>query len=104
MNAPLAPNNGGTEFKQAMSEEILPRIENFSPDLIIISAGFDAHRRDPLANINLDKEDFEWITKKLMELADNFCQGKIVSVLEGGYDLVGLGESVASHVKQLMNS
>ena len=87
-----------------MSDEILPRIEQFSPDLIIISAGFDAHTRDPLANINLEKEDFEWITKKLMELADKTCNGRVISVLEGGYDLTGLSESVAVHVKQLMNS
>ena len=104
VNAPLAPNNGSEEFKSAMNDVILPRIEQFSPDLIIISAGFDAHTRDPLANINLVKEDFEWITKKLMEIAENTCQGRIISVLEGGYDLTGLAESVAIHVKQLMDS
>ena len=104
VNAPLAANDGGSEFKQAMNDEILPRIEQFSPDLIIISAGFDAHTRDPLANINLEKEDFEWITKKLMELADKTCNGRVISVLEGGYDLTGLSESVAVHVRQLMNS
>ena len=104
VNAPLSAYDGSDKFKQAMNEEILPRIEQFSPDLIIISAGFDAHTRDPLANINLVKEDFEWITKKLMEIAEKSCQGRIVSVLEGGYDLEGLSESVAIHVKQLMNS
>ena len=81
---------------------ILPRIDAFRPDLIVISAGFDAHRLDPLANINLGESDFAWVTARMMDLADKHCQGRVVSLLEGGYDLEGLGRSVAAHVLTLM--
>ena len=77
---------------------ILPRLTDFRPDLVIISAGFDAHMRDPLANLNLVEPDFAWATQKLMEIADQYAQGRVVSVLEGGYDLDGLARSVAAHV------
>ena len=89
-------------FKDAMDDRVLPAIENFSPDLILISAGFDAHRLDPLANINLEADDFQWATGKIMELAGRFCNNRVVSTLEGGYDLEGLGTSVSAHVKTLM--
>jgi acetoin utilization deacetylase AcuC-like enzyme len=79
-------------------------LSKFSPELIIISAGFDAHHRDPLASLNLKAEDFGWVTRKLMDLADRTAGGRIVSVLEGGYDLQGLKESVAAHVGALMGS
>ena len=85
-----------------MDSVILPRVTDFSPDLILISAGFDAHNRDPLANLNLDETDFAWATSKLMAIADKACKGRIVSVLEGGYDLEGLSKSVAAHVMTLM--
>jgi acetoin utilization deacetylase AcuC-like enzyme len=85
-----------------METVILPRLREFRPDLVIISAGFDAHIRDPLANLNLTEADFGWATRKLMEIADLGASGRVVSVLEGGYDLQGLQESVAAHVTALM--
>ena len=102
VNAPLAPNDGSARFRAAFDNLILPQLTKFAPELIVISAGFDAHRRDPLANINLDAEDFGWVTRKLMDLAGNSAGGRVVSVLEGGYDLQGLKESVAAHVTALM--
>jgi acetoin utilization deacetylase AcuC-like enzyme len=102
VNAPLRPGNGGAEFRDAMETIILPRLREFRPDLVIISAGFDAHIRDPLANLNLTEADFGWATRKLMEVADLSASGRVVSVLEGGYDLQGLQESVAAHVTALM--
>jgi acetoin utilization deacetylase AcuC-like enzyme len=104
VNAPLAPNDGAAKFRAAFENLILPQLQKFAPELIIISAGFDAHRRDPLANINLDAEDFGWVTRKLMDVADKSAGGRIVSVLEGGYDLQGLKESVAAHVTALMGA
>jgi len=85
-----------------MDTVILPRLREFKPDILVISAGFDAHTRDPLANLNLVEADYNWITKKLMEVADASAQGRIVSLLEGGYDLQGLSRSVATHVSALM--
>jgi acetoin utilization deacetylase AcuC-like enzyme len=102
VNAPLSPGDGGDQFRDAVDTAILPRLRDFSPDLIIISAGFDAHMRDPLANLNLVEADYTWVTQKLMEIADKTAQGRVVSVLEGGYDLEGLSRSVAAHVTALM--
>jgi acetoin utilization deacetylase AcuC-like enzyme len=102
VNAPLHDGDGSAKFRAAFDNLILPQLEKFAPELIIISAGFDAHRRDPLASLNLDAEDFGWVTRKLMDLADSTAGGRIVSVLEGGYDLQGLKESVATHVTALM--
>ncbi|MCP8939071.1 histone deacetylase family protein [Alsobacter sp. SYSU M60028] len=102
VNVPLRAGDGGPEFREAFEVAILPRIETFRPDLIIISAGFDAHVRDPLANINLLEADFGWATAKLMDLADQFADGRVVSLMEGGYDLEGLARSVAAHVMTLM--
>jgi acetoin utilization deacetylase AcuC-like enzyme len=102
VNAPLRPGDGGDQFRQAMETSILPRLEDFGPDLVIISAGFDAHMRDPLANLNFLEPDYTWVTQKLMELADRRANGRVVSVLEGGYDLEGLSKSVAAHVTALM--
>jgi acetoin utilization deacetylase AcuC-like enzyme len=104
VNAPLAPNDGAAKFRAAFENLILPQLQKFAPELIIISAGFDAHRRDPLANINLDAEDFGWVTRKLMDVAHSSAGGRVVSVLEGGYDLQGLKESVAAHVTALMGA
>jgi len=101
-NAPLSPGEGAPEFRQAFEERILPALRAFAPDMILISAGFDAHRRDPLAEINLDAEDFGWATRELMELADRSAQGRVVALLEGGYDLKGLAASAAAHIRQLM--
>lgn len=102
VNAPLLPGSGSDAFRDAFENEILPAVDQFVPDLIVISAGFDAHRRDPLAEINLEAEDFDWATGMLMERADRLSQGRLVSLLEGGYDLQGLADSVAAHVGRLM--
>jgi acetoin utilization deacetylase AcuC-like enzyme len=102
VNAPLRAGDGGGAFRAAFETIILPRLKAFGPDLIVISAGFDAHLRDPLANLNLVEADFGWVTRKIMEIADHSAQGRIVSVLEGGYDLEGLAQSAAAHVTALM--
>ena len=104
VNAPLASGDGGAKFRAAFENLILPRLKSFAPELIVISAGFDAHRRDPLASLDLDAEDFGWVTRRLMDVADISAGGRIVSVLEGGYDLQGLKESVAAHVAALMGT
>ncbi|MCC4243998.1 histone deacetylase family protein [Stappia indica] len=104
VNAPLAAGDGGEEFREAMDLAILPRVESFRPDLVIISAGFDAHTRDPLGGLNLVEADFAWATMKLMEIADRSCGGRVVSVLEGGYDLEGLARSAAAHIMTLMKA
>ncbi|MDX7953575.1 histone deacetylase family protein [Lichenihabitans sp. Uapishka_5] len=102
VNAPLPPGADGTLFRSAMEEAILPRLEAFGPELVIVSAGFDAHRRDPLATLRLEAADFAWVTARLMDVAERHAGGRLVSVLEGGYDLEGLGLSVAAHVATLM--
>jgi acetoin utilization deacetylase AcuC-like enzyme len=102
VNAPLRPGDGGSQFRAAFESRILPRLREFKPDLLVISAGFDAHTRDPLANLNLVEADFAWATQQLMEIADKSAQGRVVSVLEGGYDLEGLAGSAAAHVTALM--
>jgi acetoin utilization deacetylase AcuC-like enzyme len=104
VNAPLRPEDGSAQFRAAFENAILPELQKFAPELIIISAGFDAHMRDPLASINLRAEDFGWVTNKLMDIADQSAGGRVVSVLEGGYDLQGLSESVAAHVTALMGT
>jgi acetoin utilization deacetylase AcuC-like enzyme len=103
-NAPLSPGDGSADFREAMRERILPAIRAFAPDLVLISAGFDAHRRDPLAEINLDSEDFGWATAELMDIADKSADGRVVALLEGGYDLKGLAASAAAHIRQLMTA
>ncbi len=102
VNAPLAPRTGSDTFRDAFLSRVLPAIDNFRPDLVIISAGFDAHHRDPLAEINLTEEDFDWATGQLMARATQFSNNRVVSLLEGGYDLQGLAFSVGAHVKRLM--
>ncbi|WP_110350240.1 histone deacetylase family protein [Methylobacterium sp. B4] len=102
VNAPLNAFDGSEVFREAFEARILPRLEAFAPDLIVISAGFDAHKLDPLGNIQLDEADFGWATRKLMEVADRHAGGRIVSILEGGYSLDGLGRSVAAHMDALM--
>jgi acetoin utilization deacetylase AcuC-like enzyme len=102
VNAPLRAGDGGDGFREAFETVILPRLREFKPDILLISAGFDAHTRDPLANLNLVEADFTWVTQKLMEIADQSAQGRIVSMLEGGYDLQGLSRSAAAHVTALM--
>jgi acetoin utilization deacetylase AcuC-like enzyme len=102
VNAPLRPGDGGEAFRAAFERTILPRLREFAPELVVISAGFDAHMRDPLANLNLLEADFAWATRALMEVADASAGGRVVSVLEGGYDLEGLANSAAAHVGALM--
>jgi acetoin utilization deacetylase AcuC-like enzyme len=104
VNAPMASEDGSAKFRAAFENLILPQLQKFSPELIIISAGFDAHYRDPLASLNLKADDFGWVTRKLMDQAEASAGGRVVSVLEGGYDLQGLKESVAAHVTALMGA
>lgn len=103
-NAPLSPGDDGEEFRQAFEGRILPALDKFAPDLILVSAGFDAHLRDPLAQIRLLEPDFAWVTEKLLEAASKHSGGKLVSALEGGYDLEALGDSAAVHVTTLMGA
>ncbi len=102
VNAPLRPGDGGEAFHDAFASRILPRLREFKPELIVISAGFDAHMRDPLANLNLVEADFVWATQKIMDIADQCADGRVVSLLEGGYDLEALASSAAAHVTALM--
>ncbi len=102
LNVPLAPLSDGAVFRKAMQRQILPTIDAFAPEMIFISAGFDAHAADPLANLNLVEEDFVWATQAICDLADAHCAGRVVSTLEGGYDLPALAASVAAHVRVLM--
>jgi acetoin utilization deacetylase AcuC-like enzyme len=102
VNAPLAPGSTGEVFRAAWETVILPQLEAFSPELLIISAGFDAHAADPLAQLRLREADFFWVTERLLEVADKTCPKRVVSLLEGGYDLNALGLSAAAHMRALM--
>ncbi|HXJ01444.1 MAG TPA: histone deacetylase family protein [Micropepsaceae bacterium] len=102
VNAPLSPGAGGPEFRRAFEREILPALATFGPDLLIISAGFDAHRDDPLAQLRLDESDFSWATGALCKIAKQSCEGRVVSSLEGGYDLSATARSAGAHVRALM--
>ena len=102
LNVPLDPDTGGAEFRAAMKSQVLPAIDDFAPELILISAGFDAHAADPLANLNWQEGDFVWATDQLCDLADKHCHGRVVSTLEGGYNLAALAASCAAHVNALM--
>jgi len=102
VNVPLRAGDGGERFREVFEAGILRRLEAFAPDLIVISAGFDAHRLDPLAHIQLDEADFGWATRRVMEVAEKHAGGRVVSVLEGGYSLKGLGLSVSAHMDALM--
>ena len=101
VNAPAAPHAPREAWRALFSSALIPALESFRPDLILISAGFDAHRRDPLAHQSLEAEDFAWATRAVVEVARSCCGGKVVSSLEGGYDLEGLGRSAAAHVQAL---
>jgi len=104
VNAPLRAGDDGEVFREAFESALAPRLAAFSPDLIIISAGFDAHRRDPLGNLKLVEADYSWVTRRLMTIAEKCSGGRIVSLLEGGYDLEGLSGSAAAHVQALMGA
>ena len=102
LNVPLDPETAGAEMRRAYDATVLPAIEDFAPQLILVSAGFDAHHADPLAQLHWTTDDFAWLTERICDVADEVCEGRIVSTLEGGYDLDALGESVAAHVRVLM--
>ncbi|CAN7563349.1 histone deacetylase family protein [Phyllobacterium sp. LjRoot231] len=102
VNAPLSPQTGSDHFREAFNTRILPAIDAFQPELVIISAGFDAHHRDPLAEINLFEDDFDWATGALMERAGSYASNRLVSLLEGGYDLKGMSLSAGAHIRRLM--
>lgn len=101
VNAPVAPHAARESWRATFAGGLMPALESFRPDLILISAGFDAHRRDPLAHQSLEGEDFAWATRAILEVARRTCSGKVVSALEGGYDLEGLGRSAVAHVAAL---
>lgn len=101
VNVPLSAGTGSDDFRSAINQTWLPEIEDFAPDLVIVSAGFDAHSQDPLASLELGDDDFEWITREIATLADKHANGRIVSMLEGGYSLEALGRSASRHVRVL---
>lgn len=102
VNVPLRPMAGSVEFRQAFNEFILPALEDFRPDFVLISAGFDGHRRDPLAQLMLEEADYAWVTERLVACAARHCNGRVLSTLEGGYDLEALAASAAAHVAVLL--
>ena len=104
INAPLRPGSDSAAFRAAWADTILPELDRFAPGLLIVSAGFDAHKADPLAQLRLETADFAWITNELMRIASAHCGGRIVSMLEGGYDLDALAASAAAHVRTLMQA
>src|SRR5690606_1471476 len=102
VNVPLPRGCNSELFREQIAAKMLPAIRDFNPELIIISAGFDAHHLDPLAGLKLQDDDYYWITRELMDVAEDTCEGRIVSILEGGYSLDGLASATAVHVKALM--
>jgi len=104
VNVPLAAGSGSEEFRAAWAGRLLPALDRFAPELVIVSAGFDAHRHDPLAQLDIETDDFAWLTGELVAIAGQHAKGRLVSVLEGGYDLAALAESVAAHVRALMRA
>lgn len=101
-NVPLRPNSGSAQFRHAWGGVILPQLDRFAPELVLVSAGFDAHKADPLAQLSLETDDFDWISRELLAIADRHAKGRLVSALEGGYDLDALAEATAAHVRVLM--
>jgi acetoin utilization deacetylase AcuC-like enzyme len=104
LNCPLPPGSGSTEFRAICRVSVLPALERFAPEFIFISAGFDAHRADPLANLNLEVDDFAWVSQEICAIAQRTCAGRVVSALEGGYDLAALAASAAAHVQALIEA
>jgi len=102
VNVPLQPMQGSDEFRQAVSDVVLPQLAKFQPELVLISAGFDAHEKDPLASLRLHESDFHWVTAEIMKVARSACGAGVVSVLEGGYEMESMGTSTAAHVRALM--
>jgi acetoin utilization deacetylase AcuC-like enzyme len=104
LNCPMSPGLGEFAYREAMTEIVLPAARAFNPDAVLVSAGFDAHHADPLGDINLEKSSYTWMTQQVMELADQCCEGRLISLLEGGYDLDALAQSVTEHVRVLSQS
>ena len=104
VNVPLRPMSGSHEFRLGVTRDILPALDAFRPEMVVISAGFDAHKSDPLAQLLLDASDYIWATEQLVEVARVHAGGRVVSTLEGGYDLAALGSSAAAHVRVLMSA
>ena len=104
LNVTLPPGADGAAFRAAWAERIIPALEAFAPDLLVISAGFDAHAADPLAQLRVREADFAFVTEVLCAAAERCCGGRVVSLLEGGYDLDALGRSAAAHVRALMRA
>jgi len=102
VNVPLAPGTGSAALRAAVTEQWLPELEDFAPQMIFVSAGFDAHRDDPLASLTFTDEDFEWVTATLLEVADRHANGRLVCSLEGGYALGALGRSAAACTRALL--
>ena len=102
VNIPLAPGSGGEAFREAVREHWLPALDRHRPELLFISAGFDAHREDPLAGLNFTEQDYAWVTRELIRVAGTHAKGRIVSALEGGYGLSALGRSAAEHLRELL--
>jgi len=102
LNLPLPPGASSAQFRTAFTQHVIPALERFRPEFLFISAGFDAHADDPLANLRLTEEDFGWATRVLCDFARHACGGRVVSTLEGGYDLDALARSAAAHVRALM--
>ena len=103
VNVPLRPMAGSNQFRLGLTQRILPALDAFQPELVLVSAGFDAHRSDPLAQLMLDEADYTWVTEKLLEIAYRHAEGRLVATLEGGYDLPALAASAAAHVRVLMS-
>lgn len=101
-NAPLPPGSGSAAFRQAWADALLPALAQFRPELIVVSAGFDGHRLEPLADLNLEADDFAWLSRRLVALANQFARGRLVSTLEGGYSVSALRECVLAHVQALL--
>jgi acetoin utilization deacetylase AcuC-like enzyme len=103
VNVPLRPMSGSSQFRLGVTQRILPALDAFRPELVLVSAGFDAHKSDPLAQLLLEEADYAWVTEKLLDIAYRYADGRLVATLEGGYDLAALGASVAAHVRVLMS-
>ncbi len=101
LNIPMLPGANDADYHRAFTDQVLPALEKFKPQFLLVSAGFDAIAADPLADIELEPASYEWMTAALVDVADRFCHGRVVSILEGGYDMAGLGDGVVRHVRAL---
>jgi acetoin utilization deacetylase AcuC-like enzyme len=104
VNVPLPAMTDGEGFREAVEKVWIPALDRFKPELVFVSAGFDAHREDPLAYLNLEDEDYRWVTEKLVEVAKRYAKGRVVSTLEGGYNTVALGRCVVEHLEALVEA